>query len=519
VIMFSHRSYLDGLLLPRVLNGHGISPAFVMGGSNLNFFPVGGIASRSGVVFIRRDIKDQPVYRFTLRSYISQLIQNRQNLSWSIEGGRTRTGKLRPPVYGILRYVVDAAEAVAGPEVLVLPVSIVYDQLHEVAGMTAEALGGKKTPEGLQWMLRYLRQQRTRLGRAYLDFGEPVPLRERLAEIRGDTVSAAQDGERDDGHQVERLALDVCYRINQVTPITTTAAVTLAMLAADRALSLDEVLRTVDPLARYLANRHWQIAGGANLADRATVRLTLQELTSSGVLNSYDGGNQTVWGICSGQHLVAAFYRNTAIHALVDRAIGEVSVLAATEAPGEIGFWQAAWKASLRLRDLLKFEFFFASRRQYAEAMREEMSLIDPQRDWVGADLSADEARMYLRRAQPLLAHLVLRPFLDAYLVVADQLASYGDDEFEEATFLEDCLGVARQRALQRRIASAESISLELFKTALRLARHRGLLETDDLHLDKRRRDFATELADAVRRVNAIDRMAWAQAATEVRER
>jgi hypothetical protein len=69
-----------------------------------------------------------------------------------------------------------------------------------------------------------------------------------------------------------------------------------------------------------------------------------------------------------------------------------------------------------------------------------------------------------------------LRPFVDAYLVVADRLAAAGDSAVVEADILDEALQVGQQWELERRIASAESVSLELYKTALRLAAHRGLL-------------------------------------------
>ena len=47
------------------------------------------------------------------------------------------------------------------------------------------------------------------------------------------------------------------------------------MLAADRALTLDEVLATVAPMAGYIESRRWPVAGAANLTDRATIRRTL----------------------------------------------------------------------------------------------------------------------------------------------------------------------------------------------------------------------------------------------------
>ena len=44
-----------------------------------------------------------PVYKFALRQYMAYLLRKRFNLEWYIEGGRSRTGKLRPPRYGLLR--------------------------------------------------------------------------------------------------------------------------------------------------------------------------------------------------------------------------------------------------------------------------------------------------------------------------------------------------------------------------------------------------------------------------------
>ena len=117
------------------------------------------------------------------------------------------------------------------------------------------------------------------------------------------------------------------------------------------------------------------------------------------------------------------------------------------------------------------------------------------------------KARELLVTARPHLAHLVLRPFLDAYLVVADRLADRGDSPVDEDDLLADSLAVGRQWALQRRVASDESISLELFRTALALARHKGLLDGGD-GVGAAREAFAAELRDSVRRVNIIGEIA-----------
>jgi len=489
IFLISHRSYLDEWVLPPALVASGISPPYGLAGANLNFFPLGTVARRTGMVHIRRSTSDVPVYRLALRSYIGQLVANRANLVWSIEGGRSRTGKLRPPRYGLLRYVVDAVEAVDAPEALVVPVSIVYDQLptHEVTLMTSEASGLGKQSENVRWLIGYARGLRHRLGRVYVDLGQPLRLRERLAELRADDPT--------ERHAVERVALEVSHRINRATPVTPTAAVCVALLAADRALTLTEVLATVEPLADYLARRGWPVAGAASLTDRATVRRTLQELVASGVLTSHFGGIETVWGIRADQHLVAAVYRNSAVHVLLVRAIAELALMAV--ARHQDGSERNAWDEALRLRELLKFDFFFAQRREFAEELQAELALIDPDGGQVGAEVSPDDAQRWLQRLRPHVAHLVLRPFLDAYSVVAERLAAAdASEEFDEQRFIAGCLRLGRQWAMQRRLASEESVSAEMFRTALKLARHRGLVTSDDPSLDKRRRDFADELRE-----------------------
>ena len=67
---------------------------------------------------------------------------------------------------------------------------------------------------------------------------------------------------------------------------------------------------------------------------------------------------------------------------------------------------------------------------------------------------------------------------------------------------------VGRQWLLQRRLASEESVSLELFRTAVKLIRNRGLWEPapNGGDLAARRRAFADELRRDARRLGTDDR-------------
>lgn len=132
---------------------------------------------------------------------------------------------------------------------------------------------------------------------------------------------------------------------------------------------LDEIVAKIEPIELYVRRQSWPTAGGGSLTDRNAIRRTLRELVQSGVVSVSDEGTDTVWSIPPGQHLVAAFYRNTAVHVLLNRAIAEVALLAATReaiaAPVTVPIEELQANAlvvALGLRELLKFEFFFAER-------------------------------------------------------------------------------------------------------------------------------------------------------------
>ena len=504
----SHRSYLDMFYLEQVAQEAGIAPAYVLGGDNLDFWPIGPILRRAGVLYIRRDTHDNPVYRFALRSYLGHLVETGQNLSWSIEGGRSRTGKLRPPRYGALRYVVDAVRESEGPDAMVVPVSVVYEQLAEVASMTAEALGGSKKPEGIGWLLRFARTQPGRMSGVRLDFGEPIGMRERIREIERDP--------RANGKEVERFAVELCHRINRVTPAIPTAIVTFALLGAERALTLDETLEAMRPILAYLRDHPTTPTTlGAQLEDAGWVSTALDKLTESGVLNRFTGGDHTVWYIAPEQHLVAAFYRNTLIHLLVNRAIAELATFMAREhCVGDLR--ESIWNYAMSLRQLLKFEFFFASRAEFNEELRTEVALFDP--DWEGQRVrqpvvTREQLERWFERSRPHLAHLILRPYFDSYRVVADQLARWPHDrEVDQELFLERCLGFGQQQVLQAKLHSPESVTLELFRNALTLADHRGLLSGTGRDVHQQRKAFADNLGQIVEDLETLSRLQSAHA-------
>jgi len=484
VFLPSHRSYADPLLLADVLAEHDFPRNHVLGGDNLRIWPIGPLAKRAGIVFIRRSFGDDEIYKLALREYLGYLLAKRFNLEWYMEGGRSRTGKLRPPRYGLLAYVADAVVRGRAMDAYLVPVAITYDQLREVSAMAAEQGGAAKKSEGLGWLASYAKGQLARIGTVHVRFAEPLSLRAALEADGGGGPDARRLA-------LQKVAFEVAVRINRVTPVTATALVTLALLGVrDRALTLGQVRGVLEPLRGYLAERALPHSGDVLRTD-AGVRRVLGALAQQNVVTVYAGGEEPVYAIERGQHLVAAFYRNSAIHHFVDRAVAELVLLSE---PAD------RWAEAMRLRDQLKFEFFFPDKASYRAELRAELERLDP-----GWETLAD-GRAALERAGLLVASRVLRSFLDAQLVVAERLAAHPSRRgVVEAEFLTECAGVGQQMLLQGRLHGPESLSRELFSTALKLAANLDLTEPEAGELAERRLEFAARMREVVSRLIMID--------------
>lgn len=492
IFLPSHRSYADPFVMSRVVLMHGFSRSHILGGDNLRFWPMGPIGRHSGGVFLRRSFKNDEVYKLVVQEYLSHLVGNRRNLEWYMEGGRSRTGKLRPPKYGLLTYLVAALRNGVAEDVILVPTAITYDQLHEVRAMASEELTGSKRKESLAWLAAYARMQSRWIGGVHVRFGEPVSLAERLQQNAADPRNA-----------VAKIAFEVFQRINRATPVTAQALVTLALLGSDdRALSLDEVLQQVLPLLDYAHARSLPTSQIEDLRHHCGVLKTLDTLVATGVVSRYDRGLEPVFKIEPGQHSVAAFYRNSAVHWFVNRAILELAIWAAAQHEVPDLFVDAR-RTTLVLRDLLKFEFFFSEKAAFRDELLEEASLFGP--DWRERSATREQRLALLREAPFLIAPTVLPAFLEAYYIVSDRLAAHPDSRpIDEKRFLDECMTVGRQYFLQKRLRTPECVSRELFGNALRLADNRKLLAPGGAELGVRRRAFAKECADAVAATTAL---------------
>ncbi len=359
VFLPSHRSYADPLLLADVLAEHDFPRNHVLGGDNLRFWPVGPLAKRAGIVFIRRSFGDDEVYKLAVREYFGFLLAKRFNLEWYMEGGRSRTGKLRAAAAtGCWRTSPTRWSAGRVDDVFLVPVSITYDQLREVSAMAAEQVGAAKKGEGLS-LAGPLRQgaaaarsgqRHVRLRRADL----AAPRRWRPAPTRTTRTRA--------GWPCRRSPSRSPWGSTASPRSMATALVTLALLGVrDRALTLGQVQRVLEPVRDYVTER-----GPAALRRGAAHR-------GRGAPGARGAGRGQKRGHRSTPAARSRSTRSSAASTSSPRSTATAP--STTSSTGRSPSWCCCsdpadrWDEAVRLRDLLKFEFFFPDRDTYREQL------------------------------------------------------------------------------------------------------------------------------------------------------
>jgi glycerol-3-phosphate O-acyltransferase len=414
-----------------------------------------------------------------------------------MEGGSSRSGKLLPPRFGLLSYVVDSWRRNKAEDVMLIPISIDYDQIQDLGSYTTEAAGGAKEKESLSWVLSAIRSLRRRYGNIHVRFGEPISVAKAMAGSAGprtDSTEPNSTGIGSDGPDSEhdldlaKLAFEVMYRIGQVTPITPAAVVSIALLqAGGAARTIEELAGTCAALDGFVEEQHLPTTEPLYLEDPSEVRRVIDLLAEHGNVVTFNG-TRPVYYLKPDQALRAAYYRNVVVHHFVPRGVVELAL--AMVGPGAVRkIEEELWKSVDGIRDLLKFEFFFPDKDRLRSSIRGDLDRSVP--GWTRMT-----AQTILGRLNPPIAPWAIVPFLESYLVVADALAASSPDRgFNEKDFVSRAMKLGEEYRLMGKV-SAESVSTVAFRQALALAGNRGLLDAGPTAATGR-----MEFAEAIRRV------------------
>jgi len=177
VLVPNHQSHADYLAINWMTLKRFEIPLYIAGGINLNIFPIGKFFRTCGCFFIRRTFNNDLIYKATLEGYLYYLLLNGKTIEFFFEGGRSRTGKLLPPKYGLYQMILDAHSQIPAEKkrkLLFQPVSVIHEYVPEHKSMVAEMMGEPKKRENIFQLLKVFKLISKQFGSIHLNLSTPL---------------------------------------------------------------------------------------------------------------------------------------------------------------------------------------------------------------------------------------------------------------------------------------------------------------------------------------------------------
>jgi glycerol-3-phosphate O-acyltransferase len=467
VLVPSHRSYFDFLLLSWLFYANHLVPPHIAARENMGFGPFGFLFRRAGAFFLRKSF-DDPLYKAVFRAYVTWLVKEGFTQEFFIEGGRSRTGRTLAPKLGMLSWDVEGFLASGRRDLFFVPISITYERLIEEGAMVSELEGAGKKDESMLGLVRARKVLRRRWGSAHLSFGEPISLAESMGDRRARFAAEAQPA---DVAEKRRFVVDlgnrIVERINSATVANATAVAGAAFLGETRrGLRRHELVtrmqETVDLLRLQDARITPALARDLGDFDDAIAFLLRSDLVKAaadprGEILYHDGGARRALDL----------YRNCILHFLA--------------APSFLARRALAGGSEEELREDLRFwldlfhEELFTPRglvlAAHGEAFLDYFERLGVIERHEGAVRATEKGRPYLRRLA-----MQTRGLLEAWAAAFD--SALGDPQLGTARQLARRAGEAFGRSeLLGEVASPEAANPATFTGAYDALARRGILE------------------------------------------
>ncbi|CAL8578427.1 hypothetical protein XPA_004213 [Xanthoria parietina] len=321
-----HRSHVDYVSLQLICYRLGIALPTVVAGDNLKIPVLGSFLQHAGAMWIRRSFANDALYTTLVQSYMDTLLQNGFNVECFIEGGRSRTGKLLSPKFGILSFFMDSVLSGRVEDAIICPVSTQYDKVVETESYISELLGQPKPQENLRDFLSASSVLSLKLGRVDVRFHEPWSLRSFIAEQRARVSDAKPSSALSDPLSPQsriRLLRTLGYRvlsdINAVSVVMPTALIgTVLLTLRGRGVGKSELIRRVEWLSARVRAKGGRVAHFAGAPTSTIIERGLDVL-GPGLVGTIDDLPETTYTAVDRFQL--SFYRNMTIHLFISEAL------------------------------------------------------------------------------------------------------------------------------------------------------------------------------------------------------
>lgn len=468
----SHKSHIDYLVLNHVLYANHMHIPRIAAGSNLTFWPAGHVFRKSGAFFIRRSFNQPRLYVEVFSRYIKALLQEGHPIEFFIEGGRSRNGKLVLPKTGFVSILLHAHKEGYCKDLIFVPASIVYDRIIEEKSYIKEIEGGSKEKESLKHLINARRFLKSRYGKVYLRFAQPLSLNDYLAQTRKPMAETTR-----------RFAFDIAKAINEVTLVTPLSLVAAAILAFHRRGFLySEILETVESLRRILMRSGVALAESLGDLPRA-VQETLGLLMTWKIVEVLEDGDpeeEIFYFVEEERKLELEYYKNSIVHFFLPHALVATSLLTGRE---EVKSWDDLVLDCEFMKDLLKNEFFFSGTESFKQSL---LPAID---DFLGASLiTRADANGGFKITKlgfdklPIWSGMI-KTFLESYWIAARTMGQRKNLDLKEEALLKKMGSLGRRYYKLGVVEQIEALSRLNFANALAFL-HKDVLTRKTMEQD-----------------------------------
>jgi glycerol-3-phosphate O-acyltransferase len=470
-----HKSHLDYLILNYLIFQHNMQSPRIAAGKNLSFWPLGPVFRGSGAFFIRRRFLGGKLYAEVLYTYIKTLIKTGYNLEFFIEGGRSRTGKLVLPKLGLLNMILRVYDEGVVPDILFVPTFIGYDQVLEEKAYLKELEGGKKEAESVGQLVKARKFLKARYGRAYIQFSEPLSLKEYVAQL-----DQTEPGKLQARHHGQELAYRIIQAINQISVVTPFSLVSAALLTYPRkGVYRRELLQIIQVLYDYL--KFLQVPSADSLDDlHQAVEDTLAMCESRKLVAPIEKEEGLAdelglagYSIDETKRPLLEYYKNNILHFCLPAALVSLAILARqgfefsrAQVLEDYGF----------LQDLFRNEFIFSDADPETQvtntlhyfASRGVVINLDPEE--ASFTLSATGLKELAYFAN------LLFNYLESYWIVLRSMKYLQKKPRSEKEFLKRIQSIGQKLYKLGEVERSEALSEATFQNALKIFGEKGII-------------------------------------------
>src|SRR4030043_127916 len=479
VIIPCHRSHIDYLLFSYVLYVNNIQLPFIAAGNNLSFFPMGYIFRRSTAFFLRRGFRGNEVYAEVLAKYIAILLQEGLPLEFFIEGGRSRTGKMVMPKYGLLSMIIQAYQEKACEDLAAIPVYIGYDRVIEENASLKELGGAPKSSDNTAEIIKTSRILRKRFGRVYINIGEPIIMKDYL-EAQEKQIEQMTLDERQSLYR--RIGYEIVLEINKVSVVTPLSLVAAVILSHERrGISHDELMDVLIEFYEYLTMK--KVRFTATFAHREkAIAEALNIFTQSDILTKIEAEEdeaeemqEVVYSLDDEKRLYLEYYKNNILHFFVPLSFVATSMVKSNEDVIPLSRILADYKY---LKRLLWNEFIFDEEKDDIDEVNSVLEYLF-NRKMIKPEEREDEVWIEVKgRGRIKLKSFVglIHNYLESYWIVVRSCSYLKKSPLVEKEWLKKIRTLADRLYRKGEILRSEALSQSNYINVIKFLEEMGLI-------------------------------------------